>query len=115
MPVEYAGCGGDGKQLLFDCLYCRKGLEHGETGSDMFILKPAKSLKEGKKKFLKLGVQMSNSDKKVYHYTWCAKTKEIQPYVLSHSLHHGEEIHFFWKKNPRWPEYALSVSYDVLR
>jgi len=25
-------------QLLLDCLNCRSGLEHGETGIDMFVL-----------------------------------------------------------------------------
>jgi hypothetical protein len=25
-------------QLLLDCLNCRRGLEHGETGIDMFVL-----------------------------------------------------------------------------
>jgi len=25
-------------QLLLDCLNCRSGLEHGETGMDMFVL-----------------------------------------------------------------------------
>uniref|UniRef100_A0A0E0K137 Uncharacterized protein n=1 Tax=Oryza punctata TaxID=4537 RepID=A0A0E0K137_ORYPU len=35
---ECAGCDGEGRQLQFDCLNCRSGLEHGDTGRDMFVL-----------------------------------------------------------------------------
>ena len=36
--MENVGCGGDGRQLQLDCLNCRNGLEHGDTGRDMFVL-----------------------------------------------------------------------------
>jgi hypothetical protein len=43
---ENAGCDGEGRQLQFDCFSCRNGLEHGDTGRDMFFLASIRMLQE---------------------------------------------------------------------
>jgi len=37
-PEENARCDGEARQLQFDCFNWRNGLEHGDTGRDMFAL-----------------------------------------------------------------------------
>lgn len=37
-PDKNAGCDGEASQLQFDCFNWRSGLEHGDTGRDMFAL-----------------------------------------------------------------------------
>jgi len=37
-PEENARCDGEARELQFDCFNWRNGLEHGDTGRDMFAL-----------------------------------------------------------------------------
>jgi hypothetical protein len=46
-PEENARCDGEATQLQFHCFSWRNGLEHGDTGRDMFALTSICLLQDG--------------------------------------------------------------------
>ena len=72
-------------QLLLDCLNCRRGLEHGETGIDMFVL-PGIGLLYDKRCLSKLHETVQIKDGSGTSWYLCGEGTAVQNPVKSLAL-----------------------------